>query len=233
MNSSFTFLYGTGYWNRHNKYRCISYTGNGFKWYNVRKRTFKIGQQSYFIDFQLFIFGMHHVLLLNGWPAHIFHLPNAYLFRITLKSPGETCWNTHSFHPSICLDSLWAFASCLLITIYILNELSYDGYHTNADNIYRVTRDFNTESGSLSLRVCSISPPFGYYMPTDFPEIEKMTRLLDDGISPLKYKEKLFNETHTFWATNICLMFYCWDRKGDPKTALQGTVFHDDDRGNC
>lgn len=113
-------------------------------------------------------------------------------------------------------------ASCLLITIYILNELSYDRYHTNADNIYRVTRDFNTESGSLSLRLCSISPPFGYYMPTDFPEIEKMTRLLDDGISPLKYKEKLFNETYTFWADEYLFdVFNIGIVQGDPKSALK------------
>ena len=28
---------------------------------------------------------------------------------------------------------------CLLILIYILNELSYDRYNKNADHIYRVT----------------------------------------------------------------------------------------------
>ena len=31
---------------------------------------------------------------------------------------------------------------CLLITCYILNELSYDKYNEQADNIYRVTRTF-------------------------------------------------------------------------------------------
>ncbi|HEV2831246.1 MAG TPA: hypothetical protein VGW31_04635, partial [Hanamia sp.] len=29
---------------------------------------------------------------------------------------------------------------CLLITLYILNELSYDRYNKNADNIYRIER---------------------------------------------------------------------------------------------
>ena len=67
-------------------------------------------------------------------------------------------------------------ACCLLITIYILNELSYDRYHTNAKNIYRVTRDFNNSEGVVSLRLSTVSPPFGYYLPTDFPEIRKMTR---------------------------------------------------------
>ena len=66
---------------------------------------------------------------------------------------------------------------CLLITIYILNELSYDKYNKNADNIYRVTRSFNNSEGVVSLKLSTVSAPFGYYLPTDFPEIKKMTRL--------------------------------------------------------
>ena len=36
---------------------------------------------------------------------------------------------------------------CLLILTYILNELSYDKYNKNADNIYRVTRTFYNGNG--------------------------------------------------------------------------------------
>ncbi len=111
--------------------------------------------------------------------------------------------------------------SCLLITLYILNELSYDRFNKNADRIYRVTRDFYTSDGSRSLKLCSISPPFGYYMPTDFPEIEKMTRLLDDGITPLKYQDKVFNETNLFWADeNLSDVFTFQMLTGNAKTAL-------------
>ena len=89
---------------------------------------------------------------------------------------------------------------CLLITTYILNELSYDRYNKNADNIYRVTRSFNNTEGVVSLTLSTVSPPFGYYLPTDFPEIKKMTRLLDNGTTPMKYKEKIFNEKGVFFA---------------------------------
>src|SRR5580765_6867888 len=70
---------------------------------------------------------------------------------------------------------------CLLITTYILNELSYDRYNAHADNIYRVTRTFNNDNGVVSLKLSTVSPPFGYYFPSEFPEIKKMTRLLDNG----------------------------------------------------
>ena len=33
-------------------------------------------------------------------------------------------------------------ACCMLITLYILNETSYDRYQKNADNIYQVGTEF-------------------------------------------------------------------------------------------
>src|SRR6187399_1221189 len=91
-------------------------------------------------------------------------------------------------------------ACCLLITTYILNELSYDKYNKNADNIYRVTRTFNNQNGVVSLKLSTVSPPFGYYLPNDFPEIQKMTRLLGNGTTPLRYKDKLINEKDVYFA---------------------------------
>ena len=50
---------------------------------------------------------------------------------------------------------------CLLITVYILNELSFDRYNKNADNVYRMERTFlNPETGALSLNLGAIAPPF-------------------------------------------------------------------------
>ena len=51
---------------------------------------------------------------------------------------------------------------CLLILAYIFNELSFDKYNKNADNIYRVTRLFkNPETGAVSLNLSTVAPPFG------------------------------------------------------------------------
>jgi len=110
---------------------------------------------------------------------------------------------------------------CLLITINVLNELSFDRYNKNANNIYRVTRNFYNSEGAVSLRLSTVSPPFGYYMPTDFPEIRKMTRLVDFGATPTKYKEKIFNEKNIFFADeNIFDVFTLHVLKGNPKSAL-------------
>ncbi|MDP4284206.1 MAG: ABC transporter permease [Bacteroidota bacterium] len=111
---------------------------------------------------------------------------------------------------------------CLLITTYVLNELSYDRYNKNAENIYRVTRTFKNGEGAVSLILSTVSPPFGYYFPTDFPEIQKMTRLLNSGTTLLKYKEKLINEPNVYFADeNLFNVFTLKVVKGNPQTALK------------
>jgi len=111
---------------------------------------------------------------------------------------------------------------CLLITTYIINELSYDRYNKNGENVYRVTRSFNNAEGVVSLNLSTVSPPFGYYFPTDFPEIIKMTRLLNAGTTPMKYKDKLINEPDVYFADeNLFDVFTLKVLKGDPKAALK------------
>src|SRR5688572_31989493 len=52
-------------------------------------------------------------------------------------------------------------ACCLLILTYIINELSYDRFHPEADRTYRVTRSFrNAETGEVSLNLGTLAPPF-------------------------------------------------------------------------
>ncbi|HEY5393218.1 MAG TPA: ABC transporter permease [Hanamia sp.] len=111
---------------------------------------------------------------------------------------------------------------CLLITTYVLNELSYDRYNKNAENIYRVTRTFNNADGVVSLKLSTISPPFGYYFPTDFPEIKKMTRLMGAGILPFKYKDKIIAENNVYFADeNLFNVFTLKTLEGNPQTALK------------
>jgi putative ABC transport system permease protein len=110
---------------------------------------------------------------------------------------------------------------CMLILTYILNELSYDRYNKDADQVYRVTRTFYDGNGKEMLNLSTVAPPFGYYLPTDFPEIEKMTRLLNSGTTPLRYKDKLINEPNVYFADgNLFDVFTVDVLKGNPKTAL-------------
>jgi putative ABC transport system permease protein len=110
---------------------------------------------------------------------------------------------------------------CLLILAYLLNELSYDRFNPQANRIYRVTRSFNDQNGVVSLNLSTISPPFGPYLLNDFPDIQKMTRLLPNGITPMRYREKLFNENNVFFADpNFFDVLSAKVLQGNPKTVL-------------
>ena len=113
-------------------------------------------------------------------------------------------------------------ACCMLILTYILNELSYDKYQPNADRVYRVTRTFlNPETKAVSLTLSTISPPFAPLLKNDFGEIEDLTRTISNGNTPMKYKEKMFNEDNVLFADDHFFNFFkATIVKGDPKRAL-------------
>ena len=90
---------------------------------------------------------------------------------------------------------------CLLIVIYIINELGYDKYNKNAENIYRVERTFiNPETGTLNLELGAVAPPFAPLLKNDFPEIKKITSILPAGNTTIRYEEKIFNEDNVYFA---------------------------------
>jgi putative ABC transport system permease protein len=69
-------------------------------------------------------------------------------------------------------------ACCLLITLYIINELSTDKYNRACKKYLPCQRSFNNSEGVVSLRLSTVSPPFGYYLAHSiFQEIRKMTRV--------------------------------------------------------
>lgn len=113
-------------------------------------------------------------------------------------------------------------ACCLLILTYIINELSYDKYHDKADRIYRVTRVFkNPENGDVSLHLGTIAPPFAPLLANDFKEIEGITRFLQNGVTPFRYGDKLFNEQNPYWADSNFFDFFDMEVvSGNPGKAL-------------
>ncbi|MHA4811855.1 ABC transporter permease [Flavitalea flava] len=112
-------------------------------------------------------------------------------------------------------------ACCLLILTYILHEVNYDKYNSRADRIYRVTRSFNNKDGIVSLHLGAVAPPFGPLLQNEFPDIQKITRILLAGTTPMRYEEKIFNEKNVYFAdNNFFSVFDVILTKGNPATAL-------------
>ncbi|WP_207435035.1 ABC transporter permease [Sabulibacter ruber] len=112
--------------------------------------------------------------------------------------------------------------ACILISLYVVDELSYDRFHANADRIYRVTRDFTAQDGTVSLHLGHVAPPFGPLIEQDFPDIEKVARTLNtELLVEDKEQQKAFNEQNLYFAEPELLdIFTIPVTKGDGKKAL-------------
>ena len=69
----------------------------------------------------------------------------------------------------------------------------------DASRIYRMTRTFLSQDGSVSLRLCSVAPPFGPLVKSDFPEATQVVRMIQNS-GLLRYGEHMFTEPNIFIA---------------------------------
>lgn len=117
-----------------------------------------------------------------------------------------------------------AISCCLLIYLYINDELGYDRYPKSADRIYRVTRDFLSNDGTVNLHLGHVAPPAGPLLKNDFPEIIESVRVLQNSTVLSKVdnlQPETFDEPNLFIAEPAVLDMFSVDvLRGNPETAL-------------
>lgn len=67
--------------------------------------------------------------------------------------------------------------SCILIILFVQDELSFDRFHEKADRLYRLNKVVTPQTGSTELHAIS-SGQMGPAMVQDYPEVEECVRLL-------------------------------------------------------
>jgi len=110
--------------------------------------------------------------------------------------------------------------ACLLILLYVSNELSYDKFHKDSDRIYRVTtKAMMSESEILYV---GVSPaPLADRLRNDIEEIESITRLISFS-ETIKYKEIVFKENRMLYADSTFFDVFDFNvEQGDPNTMLR------------
>ncbi len=68
---------------------------------------------------------------------------------------------------------------CMLIALYIFNELSYDKHHKNGDRVFQIGAVSINEG--VEERRAKSSAPLGRMLQQELPEIEASTRLSTYG----------------------------------------------------
>ncbi len=136
-------------------------------------------------------------------------------FRKLLRHKGYSAINI------VCLAA--GIAACLLLFLWVQDELSYDRYHENADRIYRVI--LQEEVNGRVERLAYTSIPLAPALLNEFPWIRKAIRFGKRRYT-IGYRGKLFKETVFTVNPGVQDVFTFPLVQGDPKTAFnsQGTI---------
>ncbi|MCP4726778.1 MAG: FtsX-like permease family protein [bacterium] len=116
-------------------------------------------------------------------------------------------------------------ACCMLIMLYINDELSYDNHNEKADRIYRIVDDINTP-GQGVWKAATASTRYAPVLVEEFPEVENAVRFLPRR-RLAEYKDKKIFEDNVFYSDASVFNIFSFDLiSGDPGTALTepGTV---------
>lgn len=84
-------------------------------------------------------------------------------------------------------------ACCILIFLWVQQELSYEQFHVHIDDLYRVYWRMSY-SGGQELITDNTAGPLAAEMKMEFPEVREATRFLDAGSRTVRYGDKFFNE---------------------------------------
>jgi putative ABC transport system permease protein len=110
-------------------------------------------------------------------------------------------------------------ASVLLIFLYILDETSFDRFHDNAKQIYRVGQ--RGQIGDTEFLGATTPAPLAEALMQEYEEVPYATRILEGINTVIWYKDKSFFETRYLYTdTNFFKVFTFPLVKGNPETAL-------------
>jgi putative ABC transport system permease protein len=110
--------------------------------------------------------------------------------------------------------------SFLFITLYVMHELSFDRFHKNYENIYRVKVVGQLQGGVLDQAVTCA--PMAAALVSDYPEVIISTRVTRMGAWLIQFGENRFNEDGVLFADSTFFRVFDFKLlKGDPTTALE------------
>jgi putative ABC transport system permease protein len=113
-------------------------------------------------------------------------------------------------------------AVCILILMFVRDELSYDTHHEHKDRIYRIERRWFAADGSVRSGLCSVAPSFIPLLEEEFPEMEHVVRMVGSGDTLITFGDNNFVEERLYFAEDdIFEVFTVPMIKGNPETALR------------
>ena len=100
------------------------------------------------------------------------------MFRNYLKIALRSLWKNRVYSGINVLGLAVGLATCLLIGLYVADELSYDRHHERADRIFRVVQRAQWEGNDMNVAITSA--PFANALKQTYPEVEQAVRIVHE-----------------------------------------------------
>jgi putative ABC transport system permease protein len=111
-------------------------------------------------------------------------------------------------------------AACILIYLFVVDELSFDKFHENGDRLFQVLQvRYDKNTGEETGRQQFLPTPIGPELKQSLPGIKHQTRLTRSS-GAVRYEENIFRENIWFADSPFFEMFTFPLIKGDAITAL-------------
>ena len=160
------------------------------------------------------------------WAQVIFAVPS--YVRVCVRTGGSMIFNIlkvslrqmrrHAVYSIINITGLaLGIACCLVVLLFVQEEMRYDRFHENADRIFRIAQELHRPAGSYH----SIRPHswIGPALKENFPEVQNAVRIVRwSGI--LSSGDSRFDERLFFADASFFDVFTFPLRRGDAATAL-------------
>ena len=142
------------------------------------------------------------------------------MFRNYLKTAFRTLRKNVGFTVINILGLALGLATCLMIVLYVADELSYDRFNDKASRTYRVNEDL--KFGENNVQYAVAMPPLAQTLKTDFPEVEETTRLKTaGGFHVKKGSESILEYSTVFADPSVFNVFSLPMINGNAATALK------------
>ncbi|MES2647238.1 MAG: ABC transporter permease [Bacteroidota bacterium] len=136
-----------------------------------------------------------------------------------LKIGLRNLWKNKAFSAINIIGLATGLSVCLLIVLYVVDELSYDRYNVNADRIYRIDADLSFNGTQFSS--ATIPEPLALTLVKDYPQFEQMVRFIYDGdIFIKKGSSNIQDHNAVFADSTFFKVFTVQLIAGNPLTAL-------------
>ncbi|MGY3053082.1 putative ABC transport system permease protein [Pedobacter sp. UYEF25] len=136
-----------------------------------------------------------------------------------IKIAFRNLWKSKGYAAINIVGLAIGLATCLMITLFVLDELSYDRFNAKADRIYRVNTDIRLNGSDFKHHVTPA--PMADALAKDYPKIEQTVRIRGGGDMLVKKDNQTLVEHNAFFADpSVFSVFTLPMLSGDPKTAL-------------